>query len=112
MEGDMKGVACRESRPMHGSVRNVLSMAALCCMSFSAIPAAAPESNSLLDEVVVRGKRVKLAEMRKELLQLEDRFYSRYNDLNTSNDFDIHCVNEARTGTRFIKRSCRAVYQE
>jgi hypothetical protein len=87
-------------------------MATLCALSAPASTADAPDPKAPLDEVVVRGKRVQLAEMRRELLQLEDRFYSRYNELNTNNDFDIHCVDEARTGTRFVRRSCRAVYQE
>lgn len=74
--------------------------------------AAAPADDSALDEVTVNGERVKIEAMRKEIVQLEDRFYDRYNELNTIDDFDIHCIEEARTGTRFIKRSCRAVYQE
>lgn len=50
--------------------------------------------------------------LRHQIVQLEDQFYDLYNELNTVDDFDIHCIEEARTGTRFIKRSCRAVYQE
>ncbi|HXC59445.1 MAG TPA: hypothetical protein VN645_09010 [Steroidobacteraceae bacterium] len=64
------------------------------------------------DEVVVNGERVKLDAMRHEIIQLEDQFYSRYNELNTIRDFDIQCIEEARTGTRFIKRTCKPVYQE
>lgn len=65
-----------------------------------------------LGEVVVTAQRVQLQEMRKELIRLEDRFYERYNDLNTKAAFDIHCVSVARTGTRFIKRTCRAQYED
>lgn len=64
------------------------------------------------DEIVVNGERVKIEAMRKEIVQLEDQFYERYNELNTVDDFDIRCIEEARTGTRFIKRSCRPIYQE
>jgi hypothetical protein len=74
--------------------------------------AAAPSPTADLDEVTVNGERVKIEAMRKQIVQLEDRFYDRYNELNTVDDFDIHCIEEAKTGTRFIKRSCRAVYQE
>lgn len=74
--------------------------------------AADPAPDSDLDEVTVSGERVKIEALRREIVQLEDRFYDRYNELNTIDDFDIHCIEEARTGTRFIKRSCRAVYQE
>jgi hypothetical protein len=65
-----------------------------------------------LDEVTVSGERVKIEAMRRQIVLLEDKFYDRYNELNTVDDFDVHCIEEARTGTRFIKRSCRAVYQE
>ena len=73
--------------------------------------AAAPGKNET-DEVVVNGDRVKLDAMRKEVIALEDRFYEQYNALNTIRDFDIHCIEEARTGTRFIKRTCKPDYQE
>lgn len=75
--------------------------------------AAAPATGTQeLDEVTVNGDRVKIDALRKQIVQLEDRFYDRYNELNTVDDFDIHCIEEARTGTRMIKRTCRAVYQE
>jgi hypothetical protein len=65
-----------------------------------------------LDEVTVNGERVKVEALRRQIVQLEDQFYDRYNELNPIDDFDVHCIEEAKTGTRFIKRSCRAVYQE
>jgi hypothetical protein len=75
--------------------------------------AASPaEQRTALDEVTVNGERVKIETLRKQIVQLEDQFYDRYNELNTIDDFDVHCIEEARTGTRLIKRSCRAVYQE
>jgi hypothetical protein len=73
--------------------------------------AAAPAAKDELDEVTVSGERVKIEAMRREIVQLEDRLRP-LQRLNTVDDFDIHCIEEARTGTRFIKRSCRAVYQE
>jgi hypothetical protein len=88
----------------------LLLLAAL--LSLPAAAAAPPGSKSELDEVTVSGERVKIEAMREQIVQLEDDFYDRYNELNTIDDFDIHCIEEARTGTRFIKRSCRAVYQE
>lgn len=72
--------------------------------------AVAPQSD--LNEVLVQAQRVQLREMRKELVQLEDRIFARYDELNTKDEFDIHCFKEARTGTRFVKRTCRAQYEE
>jgi len=65
-----------------------------------------------LDEVLIVGKQAQVDQMRKELVRLEDLFHARYNELNTNDDFDIHCMIEARTGTRIEKRSCRAIYME
>lgn len=84
----------------------------LLCVAACAPGLAAAPADPALDEVTVTGERVKIEALRREIVQLEDRFYDRYNVLNTIDDFDIHCIEEAKTGTRFIKRSCRAVYQE
>ena len=81
-------------------------------ITLPALAAAPATPKAELDEVTVSGERVKIEALRKQIVQLEDTFYDRYNELNTVDDFDIHCIEEARTGTRFIKRSCRAVYQE
>ena len=85
-----------------------LPLAAACLL----LAAAPPSRSAELDEVTVNGERVKLDALRKQIVQLEDQFYDRYNELNPIDDFDVHCIEEARTGTRLIKRSCRAVYQE
>jgi len=74
--------------------------------------AAGPPEDVELDEVLIVGQQAQIDEMRKEIVQLEDRFHERYNELNTNDDFDIHCIVEARTGTRMLKRSCRAIYME
>jgi hypothetical protein len=81
-------------------------------LALPALAAAPASQNTDLDEVTVNGERVKMETLRKQIVQLEDKFYDRYNELNTVDDFDVHCIEEAKTGTRFIKRSCRAVYQE
>lgn len=107
----MIGASPPRTHPMPPALRLLLLPAAL--MTALLCHAAAPATQKdELDEVTVSGERVKIEAMRREIVQLEDRFYDRYNELNTVDDFDIHCIEEARTGTRFIKRSCRAVYQE
>jgi hypothetical protein len=94
---------------MHAVARIAVLPLAAACLLLAAAPAS---SSAELDEVTVNGERVKLDALRKQIVQLEDQFYDRYNALNPIDDFDVHCIEEARTGTRFIKRSCRAVYQE
>ena len=84
----------------------VLAMAALSPGAIAASTEQAPD----LDEVVVNG--AKLDQVMKELLQAEDRFFRRYNELNTKDDFDVQCQKEARIGTRLKKRHCRAGFEE
>lgn len=72
----------------------------------------ATEPAPLLDEIEVRGQAPALEALRQELIQLEDRFYERYNELNASDLFDVHCADAVRTGTRLARRYCRAVFEE
>ena len=65
----------------------------------------AGENAMELEEVEVIGK--KLHQLQRELVQAQDRFYALYNELNTNDDFDIHCLMEARTGALIRKRECR-----
>lgn len=74
----------------------------------AAVPNAGEAS---LDEVVVEGKR-QLSELRDQIVALEERFYQRYNELNLNHDFDVRCFQDAPTGTRLKRRSCRVAYQE
>ena len=68
------------------------------------IPEIAAESNEL-DEIVVRGTR--LSELRSGIVAAENRFYSRYNELNTIRDFEISCIMDAPTGQKKKVRRCR-----
>jgi hypothetical protein len=64
-----------------------------------------PEPVTELDEVAVLGKT--LRKLQREVIEAEDRFYERFNTLNTADDFDIHCRMDKATGTRVPKRQCR-----
>ena len=75
-------------------------------------PADAGESAEGLDEVVVEGSRNELNRLRAKVVELEDGFYERFNELNTIDDFDTHCHSEARIGTKLKRRYCRAVFQD
>jgi hypothetical protein len=68
---------------------------------------AAPPGESVkeLDEVAVTGKKLRV--LRREVFKAEDRFYERFNTLNTNDDFDIHCRMDKPTGTIVPQRECR-----
>jgi hypothetical protein len=75
------------------------------------LPSPGPQAQKAspeLDEVVVLGK--KLSQMRQEIRELEVRFDSKYNELNTIPDFNVQCVEEAPTGSRFLRHVCKPEY--
>jgi len=72
----------------------------------SPAPASAAAAEvSEIDEIVVRGTR--LSELRAAIVEAEDRFYARYNEINEIRDFDINCIMDADTGQKKKFRRCR-----
>ncbi|MEO6078472.1 MAG: hypothetical protein ABIQ86_01655 [Steroidobacteraceae bacterium] len=65
-------------------------------------------ADSELDEFVIEGK--KLSQLRKQIVEAEDRFYQLYNELNTDKDFDVNCETQAPLGTRITQRVCKPVF--
>jgi hypothetical protein len=59
-----------------------------------------------IESVIISGHLNKLREVQKAIVDAEDRFYARYNQLNKNHDFDIECSVEAPTGTRLEVREC------
>lgn len=57
------------------------------------------------EELVVRGKR--LADFRVEVDLARERAYAVFNEINSTNDFDIQCVDDVpRRGSRIGRRVC------
>jgi hypothetical protein len=67
-------------------------------------------SQEELDQVIVRGGPKALAALRQEMIRLEERYFERYNELNTIDDFDVHCDAETSAGTKLKRRRCQANY--
>jgi hypothetical protein len=63
------------------------------------------------DQVIVQGKRGDLVKAAKDVQLLEQRFFQRYNELNTKKNYAVRCYNEAATGTRFKQKYCKPVYE-
>jgi hypothetical protein len=64
------------------------------------------------EDVVIRAKRMKLYEMRMEMVEVEDKFYAKYNELNTDDDYDVLCSFVSRTGEIRKTRRCEPVFVE
>ena len=62
------------------------------------------------EEIIVRGRR--LAELKIEMQTLQKRAYEIFNELNIDDDFDVHCRDEGRTGTRSKEWACRAQFED
>jgi hypothetical protein len=61
------------------------------------------------EEVVVRGQR--LADLRYEVQQAREHAYAIFNDINSSDDFDVYCKNERKYHSRATRRVCRARFE-
>jgi hypothetical protein len=85
-----------------------LSMRATHAQGAGATPSDAQRSEAP-EEIVVRGRR--LEEFRLEVEKLRVRAYDIFNEINSSDDFDVHCAAEQRTGTRRRRQVCAAQFE-
>jgi hypothetical protein len=81
----------------------VLAALAAPALGQNAAPAPVPEVAGA-DEVIVRGRTGN--RMRVEIERVENAVYERFNALNSRDEFDIMCMNEAPTGSRMPVREC------
>jgi hypothetical protein len=63
------------------------------------------------EEITVIGQR-SLRLLRLEVQTARERVYGLFNSLNSSDEFDIHCRNAPRTGTRIPQRVCRPQFAD
>lgn len=63
-----------------------------------------------LEEITVRGEKP-LVEYRLEMEAARDRVYALFNEINSDDEFDVHCRNESRPGTRIPRRACRPRFE-
>lgn len=92
------------ARLMMGKVRMVCR-AGIVCAVVSVAAGTLAEAPDVGDEVVVFGDVQKL---RHELRLAEEAVYHRFNDINSDDRFDIHCVNEEFLGSRIPRHTCRS----
>jgi hypothetical protein len=71
--------------------------------------AADSPSRETPEEVIVRGQR--LAELRIQVQDTRERAYAIFNEINSTDDFDVHCRDERKYHSRAKKRVCRAQFE-
>jgi hypothetical protein len=64
-------------------------------------------NNQPIDNIVVVGEK-SISELRKEVFEAEEDFYSVFNKLNDEKDYDVRCYYENATGTHIKNHVCRA----
>lgn len=72
--------------------------------STDAAPYASASQAAASEEIIVRGRRG--ARLRIEIEQVEDAVYERFNALNSRDELDIVCLNEAPAGSHMPVREC------
>ncbi len=65
-----------------------------------------PPPSSVDDQIVVTGRGI--AEIRAQIRLAEDVVYSRFNDINSDDRFDIHCTMRTSIDTHIQHRECRS----
>ena len=86
------------------TIRNSLVL----CLIFAPLAYAA---DAPVDQVVVEADRANLVKLAREVQLAEQRFYARYNEINTRKKYAVRCYEEAATGTRFKQKYCKPVYE-
>jgi len=66
--------------------------------------AASPPQGGGVEEVIVPGRRPE--NLRVEIERVEAAVYERFNALNSNDEFDIHCFEQAPTGSNIPLRTC------
>ena len=64
-----------------------------------------PEATGMTEEVIVRGQTPGALRIQIELA--EEAVYDRFNEINSNDEFDIHCEEIAFTGSRMLTRFCQ-----
>ena len=64
-----------------------------------------PEATGMTEEVIVRGQTP--AALRIQIELAEEAVYDRFNEINSTDEFDIHCEEVAFTGSRMLTRFCQ-----
>lgn len=70
---------------------------------------AEPAASDTIEEIIVYGYK-SLGRLRVDMYKAEVKVFDLFNAFNSDNEFDIHCRQESRTGTRIKKRVCKPNY--
>jgi len=95
--------ACHEGRELTVKTLSLVVLLGLGAPGL-AQEAAAPAQGAAIEEVIVPGRTPE--KLRVEIERLETDVYERFNALNSNDEFDIHCLKQAPTGSNIPLRTC------
>ena len=95
--------ACQEATVLAMPRLWLLAMIGFCAPALAQDVAPSPQDADV-DEVIVRGRRP--ANLRVEIERLEVAVYDRFNALNSDDEYDIYCLEQAPTGSNIPLRTC------
>ena len=67
------------------------------------------ESSDTIEEIIVYGNKL-LSQLRLEVYLAQDTTFDLFNSMNSDDEFDIHCYEEAKIGSHVMERICRPNY--
>ena len=76
-------------------------------LAFPMAASGAASNDEAIDDIVVVGQK-SLSQLRKDVFEAEEDFYSVFNKLNDEKDYDVRCFYEKPTGTHIKNHVCRA----
>lgn len=76
----------------------------------STLAASAPEPELPIEEITVTGQRTMIA-LRMQISDAEDHLYELFNELNTDDRYDVHCVQVDRYFSHTKQKQCRVGYE-
>jgi len=83
---------------------SLVALLSLGAPAFAQQVADASQSAADVDEIVVPGRRPE--NLRVEIERLEQVVYTRWNALNSNEEFDIHCLDSEPTGSNITQTHC------
>jgi len=84
------------------------SAATVVALSLLAPVAGSQESSAAEEDTSWQKKSAR--QLQKEYREAEEAFYGRFNEVNSTNDFDVSCKTRAPLGSRKRERTCQAKF--
>jgi hypothetical protein len=87
-----------------GFGKRIATAALIITTAFCSLPNASAQSESSPEEIIVRG--YSYGEIREQIRIREQAVFIRFNEINSDDQFDIHCKMDSKAESRTLERRC------